>query len=92
MHVESPPFLCQGGLGAQGQNPLPARAKEGTLKEEPWIGEEEVEAILSHTLGVNKRQNQAGRGAPLLAEAPLWSAHITGKRQKRSICWWMAIM
>ncbi len=62
MHVESPPFLRQGGLDAQGQNPLPAGAKEGTLQqEEPWIGEEEVEAILSHTLGANKRQNQAGR-------------------------------
>lgn len=59
MHVESPAFLKK---DLREDRPLEEQpgTRSGSL-EEAWIGEEEVEAILSHTLNANKREKQAGR-------------------------------
>lgn len=66
MHVESPVFWQQGNeedFSEDGQEKAGTALKEedGLWQEEPWIGEEEVEAILSHTLNANKGKREAGR-------------------------------
>lgn len=58
MHVESPAFLKK-ELKEEPSEEQP-EARSGSF-EETWIGEEEVEAILSQTLNANKREKQAGR-------------------------------
>lgn len=59
MHVESPSYLKK-----EMEEERPAEEyirRERAAPEEAWIGEDEVEAILSHTLNANKREKQAGR-------------------------------
>lgn len=66
MHVESPVFWQQGNEedfseNGQGKAKTALKEEDGLWQEEPWIGEEEVEAILSHTLNANKGKREAGR-------------------------------
>lgn len=62
MHVESPDFLRKSQEDEEVPGEFPKRAAEAEeFLEEPWIGEEEAKAILSHTLNANKREKQAGR-------------------------------
>lgn len=80
MHVETPSFLREKlygrepMAGSQGRPEYGGRA-EGS-PEEPWIGEDEVEAILSHAMHANQREKQAGRKgfhkkkAPSAGKAP----------------------
>lgn len=65
MHVEIPDFLrkkIQGSVPSQeSKNPIERPGRQNDFKEEAWIGEEEVNAILSHTLDANKREKQPGK-------------------------------
>lgn len=65
MHVESPSFLRDkfaGSVLAQEiGNPTRQTDRQEDFQEEAWIGEEEVNAILSHTLDANKKEKQLGR-------------------------------
>lgn len=62
MHVESPVFPESGnqqeGLLTEFQETESGQEK---FQEEAWIGEDEVEAILSRTLNANRREKQTGR-------------------------------
>ncbi len=75
MHVETPGFLREKLWGGE---PLPdaqPRTESGgrpeSPTEEPWIGEDEVEAILSNAVHANRREKQAGRKGFHKKRAPL---------------------
>lgn len=59
MHVESPSFLNKDVR--EDKQPKGQQETRSSFSEEDWIGEEEVEAILSHALNANKREKQTGR-------------------------------
>lgn len=65
MHVETPDFLREREedfLTEEEKNFQREEVEEdNSWQEEPWIGEEEVEAILSHTLNANKGKRETGR-------------------------------
>ncbi len=65
MHVELPDFLrkkIQGSIPVMERENLKEQAgRQKDLNEEAWIGEEEVNAILSHTLDANRREKQPGK-------------------------------
>ncbi len=65
MHVETPSFLREklsGGRALPESQALPASVgRQESPSEETWIGEDEVESILSHAVHANKREKQAGR-------------------------------
>lgn len=65
MHVETPSFLREKLYGGERSSDSQLQQENGSRPEdsteERWIGEDEVEAILSHAVHANKRDKQAGR-------------------------------
>ena len=64
MHVETPDWvrkILEGADDSRIVSHSVGMAERGVWKEEAWIGEDEVEAILSQTVGANRQNGQKGK-------------------------------
>ncbi|EOS22761.1 small GTP-binding protein domain protein [Lachnospiraceae bacterium 3-1] len=65
MHVETPDFLQKKiqweAADQEVKNLSRQPERQNDFEEEAWIGEEEVNAILSHTFDANRREKQSGK-------------------------------